>query len=554
MPLLSITNLTSSQICIQDPTGFSSLSFTVQGNGVVVDKVVTVSELAAIEPQLKQKASGGFLLWTTKDDPNTLTDSPANLQPAFTVVEKFIYARTSGSDTAGNGTLANPYRTFQRAIRDVPTVIPPGTIYRVDITDLGLETLPSGYRFPAFVAPEGIGDFDFSHPYFHYYGAVNVQATPKLATGVAGITTIPSAGAVVSTPRASTGLVAIQSPDAGWTPGQLKGKFAVGAGLGNNHGVIWDNTSDTIYVTRTAAPTLPIRIMECSAHLQGPRDADNLHTAALNITNSPVSLLGIKVSSDGSDPGQFGMWGLQTAGPQTVSLQLCDLPGAGFETLAWTRVRACYLPNVLFLMAPNLIIESYIHRSIEVVSAGPRASVWGARGMDSLLRKTVVEGTVPIHFRDLFDNFHSGSIGMLQLQNVQILDPIAEFPPGMEGAHEHGLLWTGGVAILSSVDIRRTSAGNGSAIYARGPGARVVLRGVTGANFNIGVTADDGAHVEQHDDGGTATALVGTTGAFKCGSIAAEAAWPSVVYPATGGNFADFSGEDATGSRIWRRS
>jgi hypothetical protein len=48
-----------------------------------------------------------------------------------------IFARQTGSDVTGTGSFEEPFRTFQRAIRQVPNVIAPGFAYIVDVTNLG---------------------------------------------------------------------------------------------------------------------------------------------------------------------------------------------------------------------------------------------------------------------------------------------------------------------------------------------------------------------------------------------------------------------------------
>ena len=485
---------------------------------------------------------------------------PLTAPTAYINSEIFLYANATGSDVDGDGSALKPYRTMQRALGDVPSSIPPGTQYRIDVTDLGVETLPEMYEFPVFTAAEGIGDFDFSQKYFHYYNAVNVQADPRVATGVTGLTSIPSLGTTTSVPKASTGLQRITVTGAGWTINQLKGKLAIGAGLASEHSVIFANGVDWIDITATVVPTYPITIMEQSAELEATKDVADLHRAAVNIKNTPVALLGIKVSSLSAAAGTFGGWGLQTTGSYTVSIQLCHIDGAGFLTQEWTRVRQSYLPNALFLCAPNLFTQCYIHRSMEVVPTGPRVTVWGARGVDSLFRKTVIEGCTTIRYRDLFDTHESGPVPMLQLNYVQILDPLDDFPPVL-GTVQDGIYWTGSQLRLIGVDITRTatdpSLNLGNAIRCKGNGAYVLLRGVTGTGFDLGVLAEDGGYVEQDDGAGAATTLGKTVGArsFKSGSLAIQAAWPAVTFPTAASAFPDFL--DALlsqGTRIWRTS
>ena len=79
MPLLSIVNLNASEIAIQDPTGYSSLSITVPAGGTIPALSITLEQLAAIEPQLGAMTTAGFLTWTIVDDPNSTADSPDSL-------------------------------------------------------------------------------------------------------------------------------------------------------------------------------------------------------------------------------------------------------------------------------------------------------------------------------------------------------------------------------------------------------------------------------------------------------------------------------------------
>jgi hypothetical protein len=479
-------------------------------------------------------------------------------QPPYAPVDVFIYARLAGSDADGDGTIANPYRTMERAVRDVPSLVPSGTIYRVDITGIGDEILPEMYEFPVFVGAEGIGDFDFSQKYFHYYNAVNVQADPQVATGTDGITSIPFAGAVVSVPKANTGLKRITSAGAGWTPGQLKGKFAISEGLATQHSVIWANGVDWIDITTTGTPTFPVTIMECSAHLKATKDVGDLHRAAINIKNSTLGLLGIKISSLSAAAGSFGGWGFQSAGPLPASVQLCDIKGAGFVNTEWVRARNCYLPEPLFLNAPLLLIGCYLDKSNEIVPAGPRTTVWGARGMDSLFRRTVIEACTTIRFRDLFDAHESGSVPLVQMTSCQILNPLADFPPIPGIVIEDGIYWTGAQLRFSGVDITREPAdplfGVGNAILVNGNGALAVLRGVTGTGFDLGCKVENGGNATQDDAGGDVTTIGATVGtrSFQSGGTAVEATWPAAAYPAA--NYPDYAALDAQGTRVWKRS
>lgn len=558
MPLLTITNLTTSTVALQEPTGVYGFVLTLPPSGAIVDKAMTLNELASIEPVLRASAAAGRISWGVADDPDSAADLGGPIA-AFDHVDIVKYVRAHGSDEGGDGTLTNPFRTVERGIRAFNPVIPPGKIYRLDATGSGTQTLPEMYEFPVFVGAEGIGDFDFSQKYFHYYNAVNIQGDPQVATGVTGITSIPLAGSTVTVPKANTELKRITHTGAGWVAGALKGKFAVGAGLATEHGVIWDNGTNYIDVTVTTTPTFPITIMEPSFELVATKDPADLHRAAVNIKSTPIALLGAKVRSLSAAAGQFGGWGLQTAGSLPISIQLCHIEGAGFVTKEWTRVRQSYLPNALFMMAPNMLTQCYIHRSLEVVTGGPRVTVWGTRGVDSLFRKTVIEECSTVRFRDLFDTHESAPLPYCQFNLCQFINMLGDFPPVL-GTINDGIYWTGAHLDLFGVDLTRTAADPlhtvGNAIRVRGNGATVRLRGVTGTGWALGVLVEDGAHAVQDDAGGAATTLGSAVGAnsFKSGSTSIEAAWPTAVYPANGSSITDYSNQHAQGTRVWRRS
>jgi hypothetical protein len=74
MPLLTVTNLLTSPINFQDPTGLSGFSLTVPGSGTVTDKVLTMDALEAIESQLVAAAAASQITWQVSDDPASVAD------------------------------------------------------------------------------------------------------------------------------------------------------------------------------------------------------------------------------------------------------------------------------------------------------------------------------------------------------------------------------------------------------------------------------------------------------------------------------------------------
>lgn len=92
MPLLTVTNLTTSDISFQDPTGQSSQSFKVLGSATVADRKVTINELAALESQLDAMQAAGNITWSVKDDPASESDGSPSFPGHFVVEEDFSQA------------------------------------------------------------------------------------------------------------------------------------------------------------------------------------------------------------------------------------------------------------------------------------------------------------------------------------------------------------------------------------------------------------------------------------------------------------------------------
>ncbi len=85
MPLLTVANLRTSPITLQDPTGLTGFSLTVPGSGTVTDKALSLDALASIEPQLVAEAAASNLTWQIADDPASATDTlPEHIKTVLT--------------------------------------------------------------------------------------------------------------------------------------------------------------------------------------------------------------------------------------------------------------------------------------------------------------------------------------------------------------------------------------------------------------------------------------------------------------------------------------
>jgi hypothetical protein len=177
-----------------------------------------------------------------------------------------IYARSFGTDWPGPSTPVNPYKTFHRAVQDVPAIVPPDFRYVVDITGI-TEVLPNDYTLPAWKAPKIFED-DESDRFFLLNTAVAIRATPQLVALLpASDATITSDDIAPSDPDPVTGLITITLLVArpswgGGGRGALAGKFVIGK-IGNGqtssqHAVIAESTPTTLLIS-TTEPALTSR-------------------------------------------------------------------------------------------------------------------------------------------------------------------------------------------------------------------------------------------------------------------------------------------------------
>ncbi len=75
MPLLTVTNLLTSPIPFQDPTGLYGTNFTVPGSGSVTNLAVSLAALGALEPLLIAQAAASHITYLISDDPASQADS-----------------------------------------------------------------------------------------------------------------------------------------------------------------------------------------------------------------------------------------------------------------------------------------------------------------------------------------------------------------------------------------------------------------------------------------------------------------------------------------------
>ena len=158
-----------------------------------------------------------------------------------------IYVRAAnangaaGSDVAGDGSVAAPYRTVRRALAAVPLDVQ-NTRYVIDCTGAGVEDVgPDGLLLPPIRSNGGLASMPspLPHPSFDVEGALTIRAVPEVRHAIAAGE--PTALSV----DADTGLVSLRVPGRAWTVDQWKGAMVSGAGRGQ-FAVIAGNTADTL--------------------------------------------------------------------------------------------------------------------------------------------------------------------------------------------------------------------------------------------------------------------------------------------------------------------
>ncbi|MBE3111198.1 MAG: hypothetical protein IMZ46_11930, partial [Acidobacteria bacterium] len=265
------------------------------------------------------------------------------LFPLGTVIT--IYARIFGSDATGDGSLANPYRTLQHAVLDVPHIIPPNLRYVVDVTGLGLETLPQDYALPPILSATG-PDFDFSG-----LGPAGLTTTvlpliiyaePQL------LATIPPGDAAINPgdiasdvgdPNTGLRTLTLNAPRASWAGDALKGSFAIGSLNGNDNATIFESTSFTITYGSSVALTAPIRVMASSTTFTGSVSPEGFFRGVFTVTGSTqLQMLGISVVP----PSGSGFVGLLSEKCELIVLRIGKFVDIDLEDMLM-RPRSVYL-------------------------------------------------------------------------------------------------------------------------------------------------------------------------------------------------------------------
>jgi hypothetical protein len=213
-----------------------------------------------------------------------------------------IYARTTGDDDTGDGSLGNPYRTFVRALRDVPIIIS-NAQYIIDITDLGDEELPDDFCLLSYVSNNTDNELNAS---------LIIRATLATNTSLVGIS------GVVAQTYANVSCYVITFSGQTWTPDEFAGLILQQAG--SLYMPIVSNTSDTITVMSDTAPIdgVDYVIVEQSASLSSAVTSDTL--IGFNNIAAPIHVSGVLFDSSNTIT-----YGLSIAYCNNINFTYCSV-------------------------------------------------------------------------------------------------------------------------------------------------------------------------------------------------------------------------------------
>jgi hypothetical protein len=459
-----------------------------------------------------------------------------------------IYARTTGSDANGDGTLANPYATLQRAVLDVPLIIPSGTKYVIDITGI-TEVLPEDYTLPAWKAAWTIDSTITSDPNFLFLAAVQIQAIPQLAGLPNGEDVIPVADIASQTADAVSKLIRMTftTPRASWAANALKGYFIEDSVGGGNNCVIWQ--SDATHLVLCTAGALDttagtsLRITKPGATIRGTSSTNIVATGSARGILRAVNCDSIGFAGlDIANLAGLTAPGLALGGNGSMFAQMCWLSSPTVQSWspALARNVRCWIKG-----APSY--SNFVTLQQSLCDAWTPSNwvniVWMA------IRRCVFDGCASIDPQSFFPGIpNTGSTVLLW----SMINCVVANTPGATG---DGIRLHGVNAQLTAVDVYncgrdgiQLSAGSGGRCQLTGCGTTSADGTTVVKNTRYGVNVQDGMScAADATTYGNAKPLDGTTGQTKTGNVATEtwAAW-SVAK-----NTYDIVGATATGSRLY---
>lgn len=422
-----------------------------------------------------------------------------------------VFARLTGSDTQGTGTLANPYRTLPRACLDLPLIGQAGYVYTVDCSGLLGDTLPDDFTLPAWKGPGTItfkGGAPTADQYFEFEGPFNITAIPMLAPLSPAGDAIINVGDVASvTHDAVTSLttVNLNVARASWGANAVRGKNVVGpaGGGGLRNAVVYESTTTLIRISTTVALTFPFQLMQPSASFDGA----GVNFGSFNVLNVDcITVNGLKITSNDATAD------LYQDGNGCIVVQMCDLQSPNITGIASqsneNRISRSFIHDGTPFIGANVIMV----QGLMLTCAG--GASFAVSPTQVQIRQMVFDGCDPIEPQAVLGGgaVVPASVAQLSIQNTLIRNGI--------GA---GVIMHSGQGLFSNVAFGG-NVGDGVTMDLGKGFLQLAACGGTGVvNGGIGVNVQDGC-VCQADAAttGNAAPILGTGGQTKVGNLATQ--------------------------------
>jgi len=413
--------------------------------------------------------------------------------PPAVITQRFVYANAAGSDATGDGSVGNPYRTFLRAMQDVPLNIRQPEEWIVDITDLGVENFVGHYNFPQFIGWQGFVRNAFSDPSFiaDTFGDVTIRATPT------AVLDIPAANITGQVADATTGHITVQT-NLALIAGAHVGQIIQGAGLLETYVVVSNNVTD-IETTARAAFTPDIQLQTQSATLRNGNAADFNTTIHVRSARANIVFAGINIDHASANPSHEALH--VSSSMSTVEAVGCAITGIS-QTTAVLQSFSCYLTRAVRVTGPYYGSTADFMDAVEFVLEGsshPYGELQIINGIIDSAANGLIVGPLS---------------GLMDMRNMLIRSSVGIGVSVMRGH-------------LTMTASKIENCGGIGIIV--GEGAYASLNGITGiGNVGVGVSVQDGAQVQAAG----AMAITGA-GDYQCGGNAASAAggagWAALI-------------------------
>src|SRR5512143_146615 len=458
-------------------------------------------------------------------------------QPPFVPPTKiFIFARPDGSDSKGNGkSPATAYQTLQRAVRDVPSIIPPDVFYFVDITGVS-EVLPIGYTLPAWKGPQSI--------FFEFTGQLVLTGAVNIVADLTPVSLVPASDAVINASDVTvstdpiTGLVTltlVSGSRTSWGADGLKGKQVIGTDTSVYHPtVVSTNTTTTISLTSADPPVFPLTVVEPSATLTSADDSFNFVISAINCDS--INFKGLRVLT--TSPNTFGS--IFCDGVGNLIVQTCEIQTPTFQNVASEMTRVISNWCYGFPLFGSTGEGTFFNKGLMDKITTSFDEIGFMSNPVIAIHDMVFDGCDPIEPIFGIDVHQPAVISNLNMTNTLVKNGTGP-----------GLVFHGAYGQLNNCDLSANAASG--IVVNKGAGQlRLENVGSSTPNTNFGVEITDGMQVSA--DVVTTTTnplafrgLTGTLGGdILLGSVG-PVAWGTVALPPN--NVADYTNPGATGAR-----